>query len=164
MTCYPCPKEDRAEALAADSRRQIDAAWARMRLVYLQARAAGIEVGDQQMRDHFGDEFVHREHAQRCSDALEAFHRSVLDVVHQLEVSGMDPAAAWQTFTVYLSKRWPRHPAAAVSMRDCRDAVRARFAKVAEDCPPPDDPTDPYGTPPLLGVEWSEQVTGRRIP
>ena len=42
MTCYPCPKQDRAEALAADSRRQVDAAWARLRHVYLAAHDAGL--------------------------------------------------------------------------------------------------------------------------
>ena len=34
MTYRPCLKEDRAQALAADARRQTDAAWRRLRLIY----------------------------------------------------------------------------------------------------------------------------------
>ena len=40
---------------------------------------------------------------------------------------------------------------------------QANLRKLATDCPPPEAPLDPYGTPPLLGVEWSEQQSGCRV-
>lgn len=167
MTCYPCPKQDRAWALEVDSQRRVDAAWERMRLVYLEAVAAGVDVGDESMRSHFTEQFVHHERDARVSDALASFHSWVLTNAHVIDdavtAGNIDPAKAWVTFSKALHKRWPRHPAADVSMSDCREAAHKRLNKVIEDCPPPDDPDDPYGAPPLLGVEWSEQVTGQRV-
>ena len=41
-----------------------------------------------------------------------------------------------------------------------------RLDEITEDCPPPAAPAapvDPYGTPPLLGVEWpKQQMAGQR--
>ena len=38
-----------------------------------------------------------------------------------------------------------------------------RLDEITEDCPPPAAPVDPYGTPPLLGVEWpKQQMAGQR--
>ena len=167
MTCTICPKEDRAGALAADSRRQIDAAWQRMRLLYLQAHTAGVDIGDEQLRDHFFEQqFVHGEYDARHAAAMDSFHSWVVTNVHLIDnaiAAGMDSGEAWEKFTTGMRRRWPRHPASEVSMADCRDTARKRFDKLVEDCPPPDDPADPYGTPPLLGVEWTEKVTGRRV-
>lgn len=43
------------------------------------------------------------------------------------------------------------------------DAADQRLDEITEGCPPPAAPVDPYGTPPLLGVEWSkQQMTGQR--
>ena len=84
MTCYPCPKQDRAEALAADSRRQVDAAWARLRHVYLAAHDAGLDIGEESLRAHFLESYVDNEYASRVSDALAAFHSWTVTNLHML--------------------------------------------------------------------------------
>lgn len=163
MTCYPCPKQDRAEALAADSRRQVDAAWRRLRLIYLAAQDAGLEIGEESLRAHFIEGMVHDEHSSRCSDALAGFHAFVVQAIWDLSEAGMADAQRWEVFTSQLRRKYPRHPASDISMKKCRETVHANLRKLATDCPPPDDPLDPYGTPPLLGVEWSEQQSGCRV-
>ena len=167
MNCYPCPKQDRAESLAADSRRQVDAAWVRLRHVYLAAHDAGLDIGEESLRAHFLESYVDNEYASRVSDALAAFHSWTVTNLHMLtaaiEDGKLDRGDAWDTFTGAWRRKWPRHPASGVSMTDCRDSVNAKLAKASADCPPPDDPLDPYGTPPLLGVAWSEQQSGCRV-
>lgn len=167
MNCYPCPKQDRAEALAADSRRQVDAAWVRLRHVYLAAHDAGLDIGEESLRAHFLESYVDNEYASRVSDALAAFHSWTVTNLHMLtdavEAGKLDRGDAWDTFTGAWRRKWPRHPASGVSMTDCRDSVNAKLAKASAHCPPPDDPLDPYGTPPLLGVEWSEQQSGCKV-
>lgn len=168
--CINCPELDHAHGIAADANRRVDAAWARLRAVYLSAAEAGCDVSELNvLRDHFDQGLATAEHDRRQMLAFKDFYDGVCFIMHMIERQrdgkGLPPDEAWEAWTSWLRKKQSKgHPCSGISMQDCRDSVKAQLAKVATDCPPPDSPLDPYGTPPLLDIEWSEQQMrgGRR--